>query len=380
MARRSSRRNGAPPAPNAIRDEYAQDTARLVIDAISSGRLPEWTQAWRPGEDPLPRNALTGRTYQGVNVIRLLAVSHERGWEDPRWVTFKQALELDAHVRKGERGTPVIFWQDSYRKRSRDAEGRPATDGQGRPVYESSGRGHPFIRRARVFNAAQVEGLKERNPVDPGWDRHAAAEAAIAASGAEIVHPQHAPSASYSPDRDRIELPARARFPTRDGYYQSLLHEMSHWTGHDSRLARPTLRAALRLGYGSRDYAQEEIRAELGALLMGGTLQVGWDPNRSAAYMKSWIEPLRDDPGEIYRASRDAQRIHNFVLPREREREIEAAREPAALATRAPLGTQGTLFIGARNAPPASAQRPQPSLTELAERAVERGRQAELAR
>ena len=157
--------------------------------------------------------------------------------------------------------------------------------------------------------------------------------------------------AYYDLRRDRIVLPYKEQFPPGPAYYQTALLEMGHWTGHPSRLNRATLMKGIENGFASPHYAREELRAEISSMMTGDRLGLGHDPSRHAAYVGSWIQALRDDPREIYRASQDAQEISDFVLDRSREKGPERESEPAEQRERsvrvppAPeISRQGRLF------------------------------------
>ena len=146
--------------------------------------------------------------------------------------------------------------------------------------------------------------------------------------------------AYYHMKRDEIVLPERGQFPSANHYYQTALHELGHSTGHPERMKRETLIEGIKNGFGSPDYAREELRAEISAMMTGERVGVGHDPSRGAAYVEGWVKALEEDPREIRRAAADAQRISDFVLVRHIERAAE--REPmAAAATRVP-GPAGT--------------------------------------
>lgn len=154
-----------------------------------------------------------------------------------------------------------------------------------------------------VFNAEQIEGLPLLQLKAPDWDPRERAEAVLKAYGVEIRHDQ-ADRAFYRPATDRIHLPAKDSFASADAYYATALHEVGHSTGHPSRLDR-----ALAHPFGSVGYAKEEPRAEIASLMIGDQLGIGHDPGQHAAYVKSWGQGLKEDPKEILRASRDADKI-----------------------------------------------------------------------
>ena len=231
-----------------------------------------------------------------------------------RWMTYKQAQSVEAQVRRGEKGTLVQYWKFSDRVPVKDARGKPVRDGEGNKVYRTVQLEKPKVFSASVFNAEQIDGLPPLQIKTPGWGRHERAEAVLQASGADIRYDQ-ADRAFYRPATDRIHLPPRDSFKSADTYYATALHELGHWTGHPSRLDRD-----LAHPFGSVGYAKEELRAEIASLMVGDQLGIGHDPGQHAAYVKSWVQVLKEDPKEILRASRDADKISGYVLSLEKER------------------------------------------------------------
>ncbi len=326
MARRAAGTNPA----GRIEDHY-RTVAEELIRRMREGTAP-WTEAWQPGERrELPTNVHTGRTYRGGNSLWLASTARQRGWADPRWGTFRQVRELGGHVRRGEQGTKIVYWQFERRWRARDAAGRPRVDGQGKPVYETQPLASPRGYTHTVFNAEQCNGLPRREPVvaQARWSPIEEAERTLVDAGATLEH-SAANRAYYDLARDRIVLPFRDQFPTAVHYYQTALHELGHWTGHPDRLNRPTLMKGMEYGELSQEYAREELRAEIASMMLGERLQLGHDPARHASYVESWVKALHDDPREIYRAAQDAQQMSDWVLDRSRERE----------ETRAPVGRE----------------------------------------
>ena len=180
--------------------------------------------------------------------------------------------------------------------------------------------------RYTVFNAEQAKGLPAKPDRAPGgyeWDRHGDVDRVIGASGARIRHAGEN-VATYDMRLDQITLPFKHQFPTATGYYQSALHEMGHWTGHPDRLNRETLRDGMAQGPASSAYAREELRAEISSMITSDRLELGHDPSRSTSYVGAWVTRLRKDPREIFRASKDAQDISDYLLDRARLRGREA--------------------------------------------------------
>ena len=326
-----------PPASAAERsDAYYRRVADHLIDQIENGTAP-WTQAWQPGEKAMPRNVATGKAYRGGNSVWLASVAEMRGYQDERWGTYKQVQDLGGQVRRGQRGASVLFWQWETRKLARDAAGRKVLDEEGKPVYQTAPLDRPRSYPYTVFNAEQCTGLPHREPPAGGqaWDAIEQAERVLKESGATIEHVRQ-DRVYYDLGRDLIVMPDKEQFPTGPTYYQSALHELGHWTGHPERLNRETLIRGIRDGTSSPDYAREELRAEISSMMTGDRLRLGHDPSRSAAYVDFWIQTLKDDPREIYRASQDAQVMSDYVLGRAREQVAERESERAEQRARLP--------------------------------------------
>ena len=288
-----------------------------------------------------PGAAALRRSYRGGDSLHLAAVQQERGYGDVRWGTYRQIQARGGQVRKGETGTRILSFQDHKRTQVTDERGRPRRDGEGKRVYRYERLKAPFVRQYTVFNAEQADGLPARSTPtpEPLWKAHQEAERVLEDSGVPVRHVA-GDRAFYNLNRDEIILPERVQFPSANHYYQTALHELGHSTGHLERMNRETLVEGIKTGFGSPDYAKEELRAEISAMMTGERVGVGHDPSRGAAYVEGWIAALEEDPREIRRAAADAQKISDFVLTRHRER--LAARDPVAVAaTRAP-GPQRT--------------------------------------
>ena len=323
-------------------DEYHRKFADAIIEQIRQGTAP-WQKPWAPGERVMPMNVDTGRSYRGGNSLHLASVQQEKGYGDVRWGTYRQIQARGGQVRKGETGTRILSFQDHKRIAVTDAQGQPRRDAEGKRVYRYEKLKTPFVRQYTVFNAEQADGLPERaNPTpEPLWKVHQEAERVMEDVGVPVRHVQ-GDRAYYHMKRDEIVLPERGQFPSANHYYQTALHELGHSTGHPERMNRETLVQGIKNGFGSEDYAKEELRAEISAMMTGERVGVGHDPSRGAAYVEGWVKALEEDPREIRRAAADAQKISDFVLARHIEREparapADTAREPMAVAaTRAP--------------------------------------------
>jgi len=292
---RGSRTNRVP------RDHYQEVTDRIIA-ALEAG-TPPWRRPWDPdktGGPAMPRNAATGQRYRGINVLTLgmsvLAFSNA----DPRWATYKQAEDRGWQVRKGERGTTGYFFK---RLEVRD-DSKPEGD-------EDAVKRIPLLRAFSLFHASQIDGIPDYVPPtieEAPWRAPEAAEIILANSGAVIR--VGGERAFYSPATDHIQMPPRSAFATAEGFCGTMIHEAGHWTGAESRLNRD-----LRNRFGSHDYAREELRAEIGQMMVCAELGIAdCDFSNNAAYVASWLEKLRSDRKEIFRAAADAQRIADYLL------------------------------------------------------------------
>lgn len=304
---RSARRKVGEPQPQDNRAHlYDEVTARIIAE-LEAGRLP-WVQPWGKagGIGPaLPRNALTARAYSGVNILILWGAVIEHGWPSQSWLTFRQAQEAGGCVRKGERGQCVVY-ADRF---------TPETEKERAQRDGDEARSVAFLKRFTVFNVAQCEGLREGLAADPAPlpERQIVpvAEDVIATSG--VTFRVGGDRAFYAPDADFVAVPPQPAFFDQINYYRTCLHELTHATGHPSRLARD-----LKNAFGSKDYAREELVAEMGSAFLCATL--GIVPTaRHADYIGSWLEVLREDNRAIFRAASAATKAADWLLARHRE-------------------------------------------------------------
>jgi antirestriction protein ArdC len=278
-----------------MRELYGEVSTRIITE-LERGAAP-WVKPWSatPGQN-VPQNAVTNRPYSGCNVI-LLWLARNRGWSTPRFLTFKQAMEAGGHVRKGEHGTKVHFVKQLQVKGNEGDEADP--------------RLIPMLREYTVFNVEQCENLPEsitrgkpmrvRNPDT----RDALADQFLHSTQVDIREGHG--EAYYVPSKDFISMPAFAGFKGADHFYCTAFHELTHWTGHKSRLARD-----LKNRFGSRDYAAEELVAELGAAFL--CAEFGFDGDvRHAGYIATWIELLKADKRAIFTACSKASQAAEYL-------------------------------------------------------------------
>lgn len=302
------------PAVTSVSDLYSRVTAS-VISSLEAG-VPPWVCPWSrsgaSGGSQLPVNAATGRAYRGINVLLLNARLWECGFQSNRWLTFNQAAAVGARVRKGSTGSTVVFFK------MWDAGGSVGSVSD-IPAIEDR-KVIPLLRSFTVFNADQVDGLPEDMAPVPeagasgvAWDSIGSAEALVAASSADIAH--GGDRAYYRPADDHIQMPVRAAFPSAEAYYGTLLHELTHWTGHASRCDR-SLQGRQHIDA----YAFEELVAKMGSAFLCGHCGLlpaagGEVPGlQHAAYIGSWLQALRNDRRLVFTASSLAQKAADFVL------------------------------------------------------------------
>jgi antirestriction protein ArdC len=286
---------------HAPRDHYQEVTDRIIA-ALEAG-TPPWRKPWDPdkaGGPAMPRNATTGQRYRGINVLTLGMSPLAFSSGDPRWATYKQAEDRGWQVRRGERGTTGYFFK---RLELRD-DSKPEGD-------EDAVKRIPLLRAFTLFHASQIDGIPDYIPPtieEAPWRAPEAAEIILANSGAVIRI--GGDRAFYSPSTDHIQMPPQSAFATAEGFCGTVIHELGHWTSAPARLNRD-----LRNAFGSHDYAREELRAEIGQMMVCAELGISdCDFSNNAAYVASWLEKLRSDRKEIFRAAADAQRIADYLL------------------------------------------------------------------
>lgn len=285
------------------RPEIYQRVTDSIVASLEAGVRP-WIKPWSGGHAagrimrPLRGN---GEPYRGINVIMLWSAAMEKGYTAPNWLTFKQAQALGGMVRKGERGSLVVYASTFSRTEADEATG------------EEQERAIPFLKGYTVFNAEQIDGLPARflAPAAPCLDpieRIAHAEAFFAATGATVRHGGN--QAYYSMASGHVQMPPFEAFRDAESYYATLAHELTHWTRHPSRLERDFGRKR----FGDAGYAMEELVAELGAAFLCADLDLTPEPRPDhAAYIGNWLTVLKDDRRAIFTAASHAQRAADFL-------------------------------------------------------------------
>ncbi|GHV47644.1 hypothetical protein FACS1894204_11260 [Synergistales bacterium] len=289
-------------------EQYRKEFVGKVLLLMEQGKM-FWQRPWNTN-DIMPVNAVSKRSYQGCNVAYLLVASAEKGYGDPRWITYKQAQDNKYQVRKGEKGTRIEFWSkiedDDF-----DTVESPEETNKGEE------RSRLYCKIYTVFNAEQVEGMPElerKGREEREFARRERGERIMNYCGVPIHY--GGGMAFYRPREDKIYLPERGRFLDEAHFYATALHEIAHSTGHPSRLNRE-------FGSDMRDakYAREELRAEIASAFMQMELgfvltEEGMNEHTQthAAYIQSWLKHLKEDYKEFYRAIQDAVKIADYAL------------------------------------------------------------------
>ena len=304
-------------------EQFHKEFAEAITKQIKAG-VASWQKPWKPGEKSMPENFSTGKEYRGGNTLYLMSKSISEGYGDNRWGTYKQIKAAGGQVRKGEKGSRILFFEFKERELMKDEKGQSIKDKDGKQVYKESERAQPIVRLYTVFNVEQADGLKlpPRAQAQPEWKSHENAELVMRSSGVRINHVA-GDQAVYNLGSDSVTLPERGQFTSATSYYQTALHEVGHASGHPSRLNRISLQEGIEAGYGSEAYAREELRAEISAMMTGNKVGVGHDGSRGAAYVEGWLKALEKDPREIYHAAAEAQKISDYLVEPLREQSAE---------------------------------------------------------
>lgn len=276
-------------------DVYQLITDR-IIELLEQGTVP-WHKPWRSAEYA-PQNLLSRKPYRGINAFLLGCL----GYEEPFWLTFKQAKQLGGSVRKGEKSTPVVFWKWLEKR-----------DGETDEVERL-----PLLKHYRVFHVSQCDLPDGKVPViEPSEETEFVP---IEACERVVSEMPNAPTievgggrACYQPGEDRVRMPKREAFARVEDYYATLFHELVHATGHTSRLNREGIRELSR--FGSKNYSQEELVAEVGAAFLCGHCGIAIATiENTASYIDGWLKKLRRDKKLVVQAAAQAQKAADHVL------------------------------------------------------------------
>ncbi len=280
-----------------------KEVTDTIIKALEAGTAP-WVKPWTAANSGLPMKQDTGQAYRGINILLLTLAGMSFGSNE--WYTFKQAQTRGGNVRKGEKGTMVVFWKMLKRTEEDEFTG------------EEKEKLIPMLRQFTVFNRDQIDGLPEIVIEDvPDFERHEEAEMTISNSGADITYGQN--RAAYSPTMDCIHMPEREAFENPECFYSTSFHELAHWTGSKSRLDRD-----LKGSFGGESYAFEELVAEIGSAFLCAEHRID-GALQHPSYIAHWIKGLKEDQNAIFRAAKLAQAAADLINEGEEALKLQSA-------------------------------------------------------
>ena len=316
---------GGNPSRQRVEDEIAD----RIIELLDKGELPPWEKGWRNSKSGDPVNALTMKPYRGINRWLTLITQQSMGYDDPRWLTYRQAEGLGGHVRKGEKSTSIIFWKQVPFRQSEDGDqaqnqahanngsnGKNANNGS--PPDESRTRTYPMLRSYRVFNVEQTQDCKVK-PLPPAettsHDPIELAEAIIAGmpNPPEMEFYENANYVPhYQPATDVIRVPRMDRYLNLEDYYNTVFHELTHATGHSKRLDRFSLDAN---ADDLHAYGREELTAAMGSAMLAAHAGIDAElVERDASYIRHWRDTINADKPMIIRSATLAQKAVDLIL------------------------------------------------------------------
>lgn len=273
------------------RKDVYQSVTDSILEKLEQGEIPPWRRTWAATETP--KNLISKKAYRGINVFLLLL----QGYSSPHWLTFKQAKAQKGHVRKGQKGTKIIFWKMLQKER----------DGGKVDTF-------PMLRTYTVFNVEQCEGIEiptVEGECGNSEDPIPACEAIVAGYPLPSPKREHG-KPSYSPHFDQVYMPPMEKFEGAIEFYATLFHELAHSTGHVDRLDRDLMRVPV---FGSEDYSKEELVAEFTASFL--CAKAGISPrvlDNQAAYIANWKKVLKADPKMVVSAAQRAQKAADYLL------------------------------------------------------------------
>ena len=270
---------------NAIYTEVTE----TIIKQLESGAMP-WIKPWK-ADSTADKNFISQKPYQGINRLILGLSSMVSGFDTPVWASYKQWDSLGCQVRKGEKGTKIVFFSPVTKENKTTGESE---------IYN-------LLKSYYVFNASQVDGVTIQAPSadDKPFNAIAAADERIVKTGAVIRH--GGDSAFFAPSMDIIQMPNKSAFDNESSYYATIFHELTHWTGAETRLKREFGKR-----FGNPEYAFEELVAEMGAAFLCQDYRIQGEL-RHAGYIQHWLKACRDDSKAIFKAAALAQKAADYI-------------------------------------------------------------------
>jgi antirestriction protein ArdC len=263
---------------------------KSIIEQLEKGAAP-WNKPW---SSKMPTNLKSQKEYRGINVILLAS----QGYASPYWLTYNQAASIGGNVRKGEHGSHIAFWKiGEYSKENRE-------------THELENKTSVLLRTYTVFNLTQCEGIEGFDSNKP--DNPIAECDALVSAMPMAPKIESSDKAWYRPAADTVGIPPRTTFSNSEYYYSTLFHELTHSTGHSSRIGREGIETLNK--FGSELYSREELIAELGAAMLCGVTGIDKATiDNSAAYLQSWINVLKGDSRMIVQAASAAQKAADYI-------------------------------------------------------------------
>jgi antirestriction protein ArdC len=265
-----------------------EEVTNSIIEQLEKGAIP-WQKPW-VADSSADKNVITQKPYQGINRLILGMSGMAHGFNVPVWASFKQWQQLGGSVRKGEKGTKIVFYTPAEKVNK-----------------EGEKESYAVLKAYWVFNVSQVDGI-EITPVtvnEKPFTANQLAEERIIKTGARISHGGDA--AFFMPSQDRIQMPHKSAFDSEASYYATAFHELTHWAGHETRLDRVKGKR-----FADPAYAFEELVAEMGAAFLCQDYGIQGEL-RHAGYIQSWLKALRDDSKAVFKAAAYAQKAATYI-------------------------------------------------------------------
>lgn len=284
--------------------------SEIFIKSLEEEKLP-WSKGWQtvPGEDM--HNPVSKTSYKGINELLLRCVSESNGYDDPRWCTFSQAKQKGWSIMKGAKGVPIEFWSIYDKENKKTLTITEYLD----ELKERDKEEFGFVSKTyTVFHASHINGIPEyeHKTVEKLNDIEMNTFVERIKNNLQVNYREHGNQAYYRQDKDIVVMPEKGRFLDQYRFDSTLLHELSHATGHPNRLNRD-----LQNTFGSYDYAKEELRAEISSAFLSSYLNMELSEehlNEHKAYVQSWASVIKNNPNELFRAINDAEKISNYLI------------------------------------------------------------------
>lgn len=279
---------------------------KMYLESLEEDKIP-WEQPWTVDA---PKNAVSDNKYNGINNLILSYVANKRGYKDNRWCTFKQMKKNHWHFKENAKGQGVWieFWSKYNIKTKKiilfsEYEKLISNNPELADDYKT------ICKNRVVFNADLIDGIPKEEEKNEDINRSEYITNII--KNIAVSYKEEGNEAYYNPKLDEIHIPKSSQFKDEYSYYATQLHELSHATGHPSRLNRDIINT-----FGSEEYAKEELRAEISSSFMMQKLKLNYDENHyneHKSYIRNWIDILKNQPTELFKAIKDSDEIVNYL-------------------------------------------------------------------